>query len=208
MKGIVLAGGTATRLFPLTIVTNKHLLPIYDRPMIYYPIETLAGMGIREVMVVVGGSRVSHPRQRRAGRAQQGIEEGSRIRRPRVPAQSLRAVHLERNLVVGKREHLAARKLERHGEGSGRTPVGRKQVVVYHTPGELSRIGVLQVSVPQTNILFVTMPREACEGLNAALAAERIRVSMAPTLRLVTHLDASRADLERVAAVFAHYFKQ
>ncbi|TMC65365.1 MAG: spore coat protein [Chloroflexi bacterium] len=58
MKGIVLAGGTATRLYPLTIVTNKHLLPIYDRPMIYYPIETLAGMGIREVMVVVGGKSV------------------------------------------------------------------------------------------------------------------------------------------------------
>src|SRR3970040_1544826 len=58
MKGIVLAGGTATRLFPLTLVTNKHLLPIYDRPMIYYPIETLAGMGIREVMVVVGGKSV------------------------------------------------------------------------------------------------------------------------------------------------------
>ena len=58
MKGIVLAGGTATRLFPLTIVTNKHLLPIYDRPMIYYPIETLASMGITEVMVVVGGKSV------------------------------------------------------------------------------------------------------------------------------------------------------
>ena len=58
MNGIVLAGGTATRLYPLTIVTNKHLLPIYDRPMIYYPIETLAGMGIREVMVVVGGKSV------------------------------------------------------------------------------------------------------------------------------------------------------
>jgi glucose-1-phosphate thymidylyltransferase len=58
VKGLVLAGGTATRLFPLTIVTNKHLLPIYDRPMIYYPIATLAGMGIREVMVVVGGKSV------------------------------------------------------------------------------------------------------------------------------------------------------
>src|SRR5439155_1176136 len=56
--GIQLPGGTATRLFPLTIVTNKHLLPIYDRPMIYYPIETLAGMGIREVLVIVGGKSV------------------------------------------------------------------------------------------------------------------------------------------------------
>ncbi len=58
MKGLVLAGGTATRLFPLTIVTNKHLLPIYDRPMIYYPLETLAGMDIREVLVIVGGKSV------------------------------------------------------------------------------------------------------------------------------------------------------
>ena len=58
MKGLVLAGGTATRLFPLTIVTNKHLLPIYDRPMLYYPLETLAGMGIRQVMIIVGGKSV------------------------------------------------------------------------------------------------------------------------------------------------------
>ena len=56
MKGIVLAGGTATRLFPLTIVTNKHLLPIYDRPMIYYPIQTLVNAGINEIMLVTGGN--------------------------------------------------------------------------------------------------------------------------------------------------------
>src|SRR4051794_35496771 len=58
MKGVVLAGGTATRLFPLTIVTNKHLLPVYDRPMIYYPLETLRDMGITEVMVILGGRSV------------------------------------------------------------------------------------------------------------------------------------------------------
>ncbi len=58
MKGLILAGGTATRLDPLTRVTNKHLLPIYDRPMIHYPIETLRGMGIREVMVILGGKSI------------------------------------------------------------------------------------------------------------------------------------------------------
>ncbi|MFI5261024.1 MAG: sugar nucleotidyltransferase [Candidatus Limnocylindrales bacterium] len=58
MKGLILAGGTATRLYPLTTVTNKHLLPIHDRPMLFYPIETLRGMGIREVMVVLGGRSV------------------------------------------------------------------------------------------------------------------------------------------------------
>jgi threonine aldolase len=71
----------------------------------------------------------------------------------------------------------------------------------------LAKIDAIQVSQPQTNIFFVTLPREACEGLNKALQAERIRVSMAPTLRLVTHLDISRADAERVAAVFTDYFK-
>jgi glucose-1-phosphate thymidylyltransferase len=56
MKGVVLAGGLGTRLNPLTKVTNKHLLPVYDRPMIYYPIETLVNAGIEEIMLVTGGS--------------------------------------------------------------------------------------------------------------------------------------------------------
>jgi len=55
MKGIVLAGGTGSRLLPLTKITNKHLLPIYAKPMIYYPIETLVEAGIRDLLVVTGG---------------------------------------------------------------------------------------------------------------------------------------------------------
>jgi glucose-1-phosphate thymidylyltransferase len=56
MKGIVLAGGLATRLRPLTAVTNKHLLPVYDKPMIYYPIQTLVNAGIRDILIVTGGN--------------------------------------------------------------------------------------------------------------------------------------------------------
>lgn len=55
MKGIILAGGLGTRLRPLTLVTNKHLLPVYDRPMVHYPIECLVNAGITEVLVVTGG---------------------------------------------------------------------------------------------------------------------------------------------------------
>ena len=56
MKGVVLAGGLGTRLLPLTKVTNKHLLPVYDRPMVYYPLQTLANAGIEEIMLVTGGN--------------------------------------------------------------------------------------------------------------------------------------------------------
>lgn len=56
MKGVVLAGGLGTRLHPLTKVTNKHLLPVYAKPMIYYPIQTLVNAGIRDIMVVTGGN--------------------------------------------------------------------------------------------------------------------------------------------------------
>ncbi|HDQ45923.1 MAG TPA: spore coat protein [bacterium] len=56
MKGVVLAGGLGSRLLPLTKVTNKHLLPVYNKPMIYYPIETLVRAGIEEILIVTGGN--------------------------------------------------------------------------------------------------------------------------------------------------------
>ena len=55
MKGVILAGGLGTRLFPLTKITNKHLLPVYDKPMIYYPMQCLVNAGVSDIMIVTGG---------------------------------------------------------------------------------------------------------------------------------------------------------
>ncbi len=56
MKGVILAGGTGSRLHPLTRVTNKHLLPVYDKPMLYYPLQTLVDAGIKDILIVTGGN--------------------------------------------------------------------------------------------------------------------------------------------------------
>jgi glucose-1-phosphate thymidylyltransferase len=56
MKGVILAGGLGTRLMPCTKVTNKHLLPVYDKPMIYYPLKTLVNAGLKDIMIVTGGN--------------------------------------------------------------------------------------------------------------------------------------------------------
>ncbi len=58
MRGVLLAGGTGSRLLPLTKVTNKHLLPVYKKPMIYYPLETLINAGIKEILIVTGGEHI------------------------------------------------------------------------------------------------------------------------------------------------------
>ena len=60
MKGVILAGGLATRLRPLTLVTNKHLLPIYNKPMVYYPLEAMARAGVKEVLLTSGPEHAGH----------------------------------------------------------------------------------------------------------------------------------------------------
>ncbi len=60
MKGVVLAGGLGSRLYPLTKVTNKHLLPVYDKPMIYYPIQCLLNAGVSDILIVTGGNSAGH----------------------------------------------------------------------------------------------------------------------------------------------------
>lgn len=60
MKGVICAGGLATRLYPLTYATNKHLLPVYDKPMIYYPIQTLVQAGIDDILIIASGPHTGH----------------------------------------------------------------------------------------------------------------------------------------------------
>ena len=60
MKGAIMAGGLGTRLYPLTYATNKHLLPVYDKPMVFYPIQTLVNAGIDEIIIVTGGPHAGH----------------------------------------------------------------------------------------------------------------------------------------------------
>jgi glucose-1-phosphate thymidylyltransferase len=115
MKGVILAGGKGSRLYPLTRVTNKHLLPVYDRPMIFYPIQTLVDADIREIIVVTGGQnageffrllsnghdfglqRIHYTYQEGEG----GIADALRLAEPFVEGEKI-CVVLGNNVITGK----------------------------------------------------------------------------------------------------------
>lgn len=75
MKGVVLAGGLGSRLHPLTKVTNKHLLPVYDKPMVYYPIQCLVNAGINDILIVTGGNSAGHFLQLLGNGAEFGLQD-------------------------------------------------------------------------------------------------------------------------------------
>lgn len=75
MKGVVLAGGLGTRLYPLTKITNKHLLPVYDRPMVHYPIQCLVNAGISDILIVTGGNSAGDFLQLLGNGADFGLED-------------------------------------------------------------------------------------------------------------------------------------
>ncbi len=79
MKGVLLAGGTGSRLLPLTKVTNKHLLPVWDKPMIYYPLQTLCGLGVREILIITGTEHCGHVSQLLGDGQEFGVEISYRV---------------------------------------------------------------------------------------------------------------------------------
>jgi glucose-1-phosphate thymidylyltransferase len=204
MKGLILAGGTATRLGALSRVTNKHLLPVYDRPMIFYPIETLRGMGIREVMVVLGGRSIgdivelladgrefdidlTYRYQRGAG----GIAQAIGLARDFVADESF-CVVLGDNILRGPALGDVAREFEDGPWGAG--------TLLYRVP-DPERFGVAEFDAAGTIVGFEEKPEQP----KSELIPIGVYFLRADAFDVIGHLSPSaRGELE-ITDVLNHY---
>jgi glucose-1-phosphate thymidylyltransferase len=161
VKGIVLAGGSGSRLDPLTRVTNKHLLPIYDRPMIFYPLDTLRDVGVTEVMVVLGGKSIGDIVELlgdgsefglsltyRYQREALGIAQGIGLARDFVGDDSC-CVVLGDNILRGGSLRAVAAGFETSGAGAG--------CVLYHVD-DARRFGVAELDASGRVVAFEEKP--------------------------------------------------
>jgi len=164
VKGVILAGGTGTRLHPLTRITNKHLLPIYDRPMVTYAIEALVTAGVDEIMMVTGGthageflrllgsgnewgiSRLSYAYQERAG----GIAEALSLAERFVDGD--RVVVMLADNIVGRSIRSAVENF-RHQERGARILLSRME-----DPAHLSHLGVPELDADGRVVRIVEKP--------------------------------------------------
>lgn len=163
MKGVVLAGGLGSRLYPLTKITNKHLLPVFDKPMIYYPIQCLVNAGITEIMVVTGGNYAGHFLQllrngsdfglRRLGYAYQegegGIADALKLAEEFADGESI-CVVLGDNIIEGNIKQAA----DDFGKQGGGAKIMLKEV---HDP---KRFGVATIDESGKVLKIVEKPKE------------------------------------------------
>jgi glucose-1-phosphate thymidylyltransferase len=204
MKGVVLAGGNATRLFPLTTVTNKHLLPIFDRPMIYYPIDTLAEMGIREVMIIVGGKSVGDVVELLADGSQFGLDLTYRYQlgaRGIAHAISLArdfvgndafCVVLGDNILRGRKLDTTAREFETGSWGAG--------TLLYHVP-DPQRFGVAELDAEGRIVGFEEKPSAPKSDL-IPIGVYFLRTD---AFDVIDHLAPSRRGEFEITDVLNHY---
>lgn len=168
MKGIILAGGTGSRLRPTTLVTNKHLLPVYNKPMIYYPLETMAACGFSDVLIVSGrehaghflnllgsgkdfGLRISYEVQEEAG----GIAQALALAEDFADNKSV-AVHLGDNIFENTNQLIAG--VKRFSENEKGAMIFVKEV---HDP---QRFGVAEISGDSV-VRIVEKPQEPKSNL-------------------------------------------
>jgi glucose-1-phosphate thymidylyltransferase len=148
MKGVILAGGLGKRLEPLTRITNKHLLPVYGKPMIYYPIQTLVDAGIKDILIVTGGNNAGDFLRLLGNGAEFGLEDINYTYQKGEGgiAEALKlAEHFSDNdkIVVVLGDNLIEKSIKRHVQDFAKQPKGAK--ILLKKVDDPERFGVAEI---------------------------------------------------------------